>query len=594
MVNLMEKLGDLVFGSIGGIWKLLPEHFRKDAQARLQDHNPFAATSANEDLRRALRLAWIEVALKIDKAVVALPSTTEWRAELDSIQRFSGLVRTRLVAIRSQTFDRDTTLQSSPIDKHLHTVLTGVPKYVVNQDDDRGDDIGRSFCETLAEVLEWPANEVPEQYRHVALSGLYSGQGEPPRAFGELVFATFAEFVKHPASHPEIAAAFQIAQVEIARSVAIQTLRIARGLNEKFDALLTRMDGAPYKSLENFTAQAQLIGNGLAHLTVKVEALPTREQFAEILEQALSVSLKRELVDVARGMSGWLANSSREMLPADLLRHVTEIYGHPEVPVHELVPTLKRYAYAYRAIQQGIAGANAPQKYDSDTRGKLTELIAGGNIAAAEALMADTLARQEAMEIDLGRQRAATLSDRGRLAFLRDDLVGMCVFLRDARHAVRSDRRLAWTYALQTYALLCRDRRAEEAHEYGGSDLVGSAIGEDWESFSDSIDMPDSTWEWRGRIASGIDASAGMVIANKEPFQQFRSWSGRIEGTADALFNLAKQSRNLLEARASLAGFALYSASFYTSDDPIDIDMNSRQIDEARSLVREIERARSQ
>ncbi len=71
-----EKLLETVLGGVPMVAKLVPEHWRKSAVARLQDVNPFATIPANEDLLRALRLAWIEVAVQIDVSVVHAATAT--------------------------------------------------------------------------------------------------------------------------------------------------------------------------------------------------------------------------------------------------------------------------------------------------------------------------------------------------------------------------------------------------------------------------------------------------------------------------------------------------------------------------------------
>jgi hypothetical protein len=57
-----DRVRELVFGGLPGVAKLVPEHMRRQALARLQDFNPMASIAAIDDLLRALRLAWIEAA----------------------------------------------------------------------------------------------------------------------------------------------------------------------------------------------------------------------------------------------------------------------------------------------------------------------------------------------------------------------------------------------------------------------------------------------------------------------------------------------------------------------------------------------------
>jgi len=66
---------------------LIPEHIRRRAAARFDDLNPFRKISANHDLVRALRIAWVEAASEI------LDAAKHGASESEDVARFEEVAR---------------------------------------------------------------------------------------------------------------------------------------------------------------------------------------------------------------------------------------------------------------------------------------------------------------------------------------------------------------------------------------------------------------------------------------------------------------------------------------------------------------------
>jgi hypothetical protein len=130
-----EKLVDLFCGGVPGLSKALPPHWRMQASERLRDFNPFATISANKDLLRALRLAWIEAALDVDAAVmqatgIAAPGMGEWQVTAAQSKAFSDHLGTTVRKLRHEACNRDVDPGNNAIDVHLNEVLIHVPDFI--------------------------------------------------------------------------------------------------------------------------------------------------------------------------------------------------------------------------------------------------------------------------------------------------------------------------------------------------------------------------------------------------------------------------------------------------------------------------------
>ncbi|WP_198321157.1 tetratricopeptide repeat protein [Azohydromonas aeria] len=221
--------------------KLVPQHLQRQALARVRDLNPFQRIADEGDLRRALRLAWIEAALEVERAVAdGVMHDDEWSAQANEVQRFSAVMKAALDQLRDAAFDRRQPPGASAIDAQLSQLLVEMPTGFQHEVGGAapGDGLTRSFVAILAAETGWPAAEVPPLYPRVAEQGVLQHDGWR-RPFGELVFAAFAELLKQPGRYPEAGVEFQTAMAGMAREVAVATLQGVQGLDEKLDRALT-------------------------------------------------------------------------------------------------------------------------------------------------------------------------------------------------------------------------------------------------------------------------------------------------------------------------------------------------------------------
>jgi hypothetical protein len=78
---------------------------QRQALVRVQDFNPFHRIADQGDLRRTLRLAWIEAALKVERAVAGgVIHDGEWSEQADAVQRFSAGMKVALKRQRDAAF----------------------------------------------------------------------------------------------------------------------------------------------------------------------------------------------------------------------------------------------------------------------------------------------------------------------------------------------------------------------------------------------------------------------------------------------------------------------------------------------------------
>ncbi|MBB5759515.1 hypothetical protein HNR00_004249 [Methylorubrum rhodinum] len=243
-MDWLGKLLDMVTGGLpSAAAGLCPDHLKRRWLARLGDANPFASISANHDLVRATRLAWIEAALEVLDEARQRAWDPEWRGAAADIERFETEARERLLDARDLALDRRREPVASPIDAHVDAIVNGVPEFVApGRDPGLGDAVTAAFPGVLAALAGWPPESVPAVFGRIAAAGLpMPGQG-PNRAFGELVFAAFAEILKDPKSYPQAREAFYIAMDKLARDLGEATLASVRGLDARFEATLTRLD----------------------------------------------------------------------------------------------------------------------------------------------------------------------------------------------------------------------------------------------------------------------------------------------------------------------------------------------------------------
>jgi tetratricopeptide (TPR) repeat protein len=243
----MDWLGKLLDTVTGGLptaaAALCPDHVKKQWLERLNDHNPFKNISANHDLVRATRLAWIEAAQDILKEAKAGSTGTEWRGAAADITAFDSVITDILLDARDHALDRRSHPGSSPIDAHVQAVITGVPE-LVSPGDHAGIGAGvtAGFTATLAKLSGWQEPEIPAAYQQIAEQGLPTHGSGPPRSFGELVFAAFAEIIKDPQKYPQAREAFHMAMDKLGRDIGQATLDAVNGLDGRLDELIDGLD----------------------------------------------------------------------------------------------------------------------------------------------------------------------------------------------------------------------------------------------------------------------------------------------------------------------------------------------------------------
>ncbi len=269
-----ERLLDLALGGVALSLGTDLAHVKRTAQARLGEFNPLRNISANHDLLRALRLAWVRAAMDVlDHARVRLDEP-EWHSARADAERFDVVARPALRALRSAAFNRNAHPGETAIDASLQAVLDGAAEFIgaaAGRDDDGR--LGRGFAPTLAAVTGWPEAELPPTVLAVASDGiaLAGHRGEPRtvRTFGDLVFAEFADLIKDPDKYPQAGAAFGIAMQHALRTLAQDTLTLLRGIDARLDAALPQLD-----ALDALRAALAQQAGAQARLEAAVAAVP--------------------------------------------------------------------------------------------------------------------------------------------------------------------------------------------------------------------------------------------------------------------------------------------------------------------------------
>jgi formylglycine-generating enzyme required for sulfatase activity len=241
-----QQLIDVVFFSgLGSVLaKVLPEHWQRRANERLNDFNPFGVIAGNHDLLRAARLAWVQAALEVlDVARKTSQSGGQAFDDKNTVIRFEALARNAILRIRSEAFDRRTDPGDSPIDHHLQTIIEGTSEFIApGKNKTQSQSLTLGFDQTLAAITGWPVRELPPMVKQMARDGLPMMNNGPNRSFAELVFAAFAEILKNPGQYPEAYPAFTIATLDAARKLSEEILAYTRGIDEKIDRSIAGVD----------------------------------------------------------------------------------------------------------------------------------------------------------------------------------------------------------------------------------------------------------------------------------------------------------------------------------------------------------------
>lgn len=239
-MDFADKLLDLA-GSIAG--GLVPDHLRQQAKARISDLNPFDLIKGNHDLTRAVRLAWIEAALEILSATRSSPFARH--PDAVTLRQFIDVADRDLKLVRGAALDRRGKPDVSPIDRHVEAVLLITPAIVIpgaNPND--VNQLTEGFNATLAAIVHWPVDELPELPGRIAAAGLPTADGNGNRTFAQLVFDAFAELLKDPNAYPQARTAFFMAMQGIGLDLSREIKADIGKVDVKLDAIMAALDAA--------------------------------------------------------------------------------------------------------------------------------------------------------------------------------------------------------------------------------------------------------------------------------------------------------------------------------------------------------------
>ncbi len=428
------KLLDLALGGVALGLGTDVGHVRRTAQARLADANPLRAISANHDLLRALRIAWVRAALDVLDHALLCARAPQARAEADELERFDDLARPALRALRSAAFNRSAHPGDSVVDAALLPVLDGSTGALALDGRSGAMAVDALFAPALAALAHWPVAEIPPRVLQVAVQGVplpgHRGAEGVLRPFGELVFAEFADLIKDPKKYPQASIAFQNALAEGARELAGRTLGLAQGIDAKLDQALAGVDAL------------QALRQGLVDEAQQLQAL--RSEMAQVPAQTVQLLMDRLHGDGAlTGIDQRTLISLAQRLTTDEVRDVDR---------------------AVRELQHAVelaAGVVAPTARQSDDRfvealrQRVAERTRAGDIDAAVDLLDDALAdlqrQEDEMRAALRRSRLAVLDAAVQQELLRRDAYAAARRL-EARAAVQDAQRPAQSAALRERA----------------------------------------------------------------------------------------------------------------------------------------------
>ncbi|MCF5747753.1 hypothetical protein [Pseudomonas tremae] len=241
-MELGQHLLRLVIGNLPKAAGLLPDKFLKAALARVNDFNPFSKLEAKDDLTRALRLAWIEAALKLDESARDACSSPDWISQAGDVKNFSDMLRKRLIALRDVVFDRSIPLSKLSIDQHLQAVIVQAPATLTGRKVYTSQAITEEFEKIIADIVGCIPSDVPDLYQDIAERGLLTSGGASEYSFGDLVLLVFIELLQDPKRYSIAGSAFTIATNSLAVELVQQCLSILEGLDKRFDSLLERLN----------------------------------------------------------------------------------------------------------------------------------------------------------------------------------------------------------------------------------------------------------------------------------------------------------------------------------------------------------------
>lgn len=309
-MDLSQHLVRLVIGNLPKAAGLLPEKFRKKTLARINDFNPFAKLGAKDDLARALRLAWIEAALKLDNSARDASRSPEWISQAGDVKNFSDVLRNRLKSLRDAVFDRDKPLSKHSIDQHLQAVILRAPATLTGQHVNTSQTITDEFEKIVADMVGCCPHDVPDLYQDIAERGLLISEGESSYSFGDMVFLIFTDLIQDPQRYSIAGSAFSIATNGLAVELGQQCLKMLEGQDKRFDMLLEHLnvtsDGG---GLEKWLADVDVaLMSGFDKLTVQLDGIDTKiDESLEVVrnvDSRMTQLVEQVAAEVAAKMGG--------------------------------------------------------------------------------------------------------------------------------------------------------------------------------------------------------------------------------------------------------------------------------------------------
>lgn len=277
-MELSQHLLRLVISNLPKVAGLMPEKFLKRTQARINDFNPFSTLGAADDLARALRLAWIEAALKLDKSVLDACSSPDWISQAEDVKNFSFILRERLKKQRDSTFDRNIPLSKLSIDQHLQAVIVQAPATLTGQQVDTSQEITGEFENIIADIVDCPLMDVPDLYQDMAERGLLNFGRKSGCSFGDMVLLIFIEIIQNPKRYSIAGSAFAIATNSLAIELGQQCLKMLEGQDKRFDTLLERLNvTSDAGGLQEWLGHVDaVLAPGLENISLQLNDLDTK------------------------------------------------------------------------------------------------------------------------------------------------------------------------------------------------------------------------------------------------------------------------------------------------------------------------------
>jgi tetratricopeptide (TPR) repeat protein len=418
-----SKLLDLVVGALPAAAKVLPEHRRRQALARLQDFNPLAEIPDREDLLRALRLAWVEAALEVDAQVLKQVELPEWQGLARAAHQFSAVMKPALQTLRHDALNRQTAPGQTSLDQHLRVVLMEVPTYAAGAGDATpGLSLSAAFASNLATVVGWPEPELPSLYGQIAHDGVLRRGGGDPRSFGDLVFAAFAEIVKHPTRYPEAGVAFQMAMQGMVRALALATLEAVRGLESRLDELLDHLRHVEHESLVAFDLHFQSLAGQVTDL---LDAGARTEQKLDRLPAQVEAAVRAVLVEQLERLGA--ASHPPAVSESAVIALAQRL---SPVEAHDFDRALTELRFAVDIAQDVLAKGEHPAANNALVDGALRQVAAHtsrGELDRAadvvDAALAELARRQLLQQEEMQGRRLVLLNSKFDQAMLRRDEV---------------------------------------------------------------------------------------------------------------------------------------------------------------------------